>query len=73
MKYKGCRYCKHFQFNHTCPAFDPDPIPIYIHSGQFKHTEPFPGQKNSIVYEPSEESYNERLLKRFGEVLDNSA
>jgi O-acetyl-ADP-ribose deacetylase len=43
IKYRGCSYCKHFRIDGSCHAFDPDPIPIDIVSGQTKHTIPILG------------------------------
>ena len=62
IKYRGCNYCKHFRPDGGCPAFDPDPIPIDIVSGQTKHTFPLSGQHNSIVYEHYEKSIFQRLM-----------
>lgn len=61
-KYKGCNYCKHFRYDGSCPAFEPDPIPIDIVSGQTKHISPVFGQKNSIAYENCEKSIFQRLM-----------
>jgi hypothetical protein len=60
--YRGCNYCKHFQFDGGCPAFYPDPIPIDIVSAQTRHTVPISGQKNSIVYEYCEKSIFQRFM-----------
>ena len=64
-QYMGCRHCKHYQLDGSCPAFSPEPIPISIASGQLQHTEPVYGQKNSIVYEKSEKSILERYQQTF--------
>ncbi len=65
-KYKGCNYCRHFRADGSCPAFDPGVVPIWIADGRFKHIEPWPSQKNTIVYEYTEKSIATRL--RLGEV-----
>jgi hypothetical protein len=62
LKYKGCSYCKYFRVDGGCEAFDPEPIPIDIVSGQTKHTTPIFGQKNSIIYEDSGKSIIQRLI-----------
>jgi O-acetyl-ADP-ribose deacetylase len=63
-EYKGCNYCKHFQFDGSCPAFSPDPIPLDIVSGQTKHFRPVSEQHNSIVYEHSDKSIFQRRLEQ---------
>lgn len=63
VKYKGCNYCKNYTFEGTCPAFDPNPIPIDIISGETKHILPILGQLNSIVYEYSEKSIFQRRME----------
>jgi hypothetical protein len=63
VKYKGCNYCKNYTFEGTCPAFDPNPIPIDIISGETRHVSPILGQSNSIVYEHSEKSIFHRRLE----------
>lgn len=48
----ACRTCKHFHRimeKFSCEAFDNIPTEILI--GDNMHSEPMPGQKNSIVYE----------------------
>ena len=46
-----CLKCKHFRMiEGGCDAY-PDGIPDEITSGENKHTEPLPGQANSIVFE----------------------
>jgi hypothetical protein len=62
IRYRGCNYCKYFRADGGCPAFDPDPIPLDIVSGQTKHTYPLSDQKNSIVYEDCEKSIFQRLM-----------
>jgi O-acetyl-ADP-ribose deacetylase len=66
-KYRGCSYCKHFRIDGGCPAFDPDPIPIDIVSGQTKHFDPILGQKNSIVYADCGKSIIQRLIEQENE------
>jgi O-acetyl-ADP-ribose deacetylase (regulator of RNase III) len=61
IKYKGCQHCLHFRPDGTCSAFDPDPIPLSIVSGQIKHINPLQNQGNKIVYEPVEKSIIYRL------------
>jgi O-acetyl-ADP-ribose deacetylase len=61
-KYRGCSYCRHFRVDGGCPAFDPEPIPIDIVSGETKHITPILGQTNSIVYEDCGKSIIQRLL-----------
>jgi O-acetyl-ADP-ribose deacetylase len=62
VSYRGCSYCKHFRVDGGCLAFDPNPIPIDIVSGQTKHTFPISGQNNLIVYENCEKSIFQRLM-----------
>ena len=45
-----CIGCKHYTMMSTCEAF-PDKIPYKIISGQFIHTEPYPGD-HGIMYDP---------------------
>ncbi|MDS3861224.1 hypothetical protein RIF25_10440 [Thermosynechococcaceae cyanobacterium BACA0444] len=60
--YFGCRVCRHFNLDGSCPAFAPRPIPLSIISGEIKHLTPLPGQANDIVYEHiSELEAKERL------------
>lgn len=61
IEYKGCQHCLHFRPDGTCPAFDPDFIPLPIVSGQIKHIKPLPAQGNTIVYEPSGKSIVYRM------------
>ncbi len=61
IEYKGCQYCLHFRPDGTCSAFDPDPIPFFIVSGQIKHIEPLQNQGNKIIYEAVEKSIIYRL------------
>jgi hypothetical protein len=63
IKYRGCSYCQYFRVDRGCPAFDPDPIPIDIVSGQTKHTTPIFGQTNSIAYKDYGKSMVQRLLE----------
>jgi O-acetyl-ADP-ribose deacetylase len=63
VSYRGCSYCKHFRVDGGCLAFDPNPIPIDIVSGQTKHTTPVFGQINLIVYEDCGKSIIQRLLE----------
>lgn len=50
-KYGGCNRCKHYRFDGTCLAFDPNSIPLPIFGGELRHFEPVTGQTNNIVYE----------------------
>jgi O-acetyl-ADP-ribose deacetylase len=61
-RYRGCNYCKHFRADGGCSAFDPNPIPLDIVSGQTKHIFPVLGQNSSIVYEDCEKSIFQRLM-----------
>ncbi|MGB8702422.1 MAG: hypothetical protein WCD18_23640 [Thermosynechococcaceae cyanobacterium] len=63
-KYRGCSYCSHFRVDGGCPAFDPDPIPIDIVSGQTQHIAPILGQGNSIVYEDCGKSMIQQLIEQ---------
>lgn len=60
-EYKGCLYCLYFRPDGTCLAFDPDFIPVFIASGQFRHTEPLHNQRNTIVYKPAAQTIFRRL------------
>jgi hypothetical protein len=64
IRYRGCSYCKYFRIDGGCPAFDPNPIPIDIVSGQTKHIAPVFGQTNSIVYEDCGKSMVQRLVEK---------
>lgn len=54
MQSNQCINCKHFIEQTRCKAFEE--IPAEIITGKVKHSEPLTDQKNSIVYEPLEES-----------------
>ncbi|MEH1857739.1 MAG: macro domain-containing protein [Nostoc sp.] len=78
IEYKGCQYCVHFRPDGTCPAFDPDTIPLPIVSGQIKHIKPVSNQENTIVYEPVKKSIiyrvdtyrtNNKLMRRRIEII----
>ncbi len=61
IEYKGCQYCLHFRPDGTCPAFDPDTIPLSIVSGQIKHITPLLNQGNTIVYKSAGKSIIYRM------------
>ncbi|MGB3691600.1 MAG: hypothetical protein WA896_15580 [Spirulinaceae cyanobacterium] len=71
-EYKGCKYCKHFQFDGSCAAFASEPIPLPIVSGEVKHIKPVLGQKNSIVYEATDKSILQRFREEYPDGRDKS-
>lgn len=50
-----CFNCKKYLGAHECEAF-PLGIPEKIFTGEFDHTEVFPGQDNDIVFTPFKKS-----------------
>jgi len=48
-----CAECRHYQGELKCDAFL-NGIPYEVMSGEFDHTEKYPGQDNDIVYEPAD-------------------
>jgi hypothetical protein len=53
-----CASCKHYRDKLQCDAF-PKRIPAEILSGEFDHSEPYPGD-NGIRYEPKSIQEQER-------------
>jgi len=73
-----CTYCKHaYPYEKwvkdddgipiaTCPAF-PNGTPLDVNyeiSGDFFHFEKYPGQKTDIVYEPDDDDFDARELRK---------